>query len=280
MAMPEKTLLYNELKLAREMGMPIHELGEKAYVSWTIPELKALKDRWIPDTVTAPEPLREPEPEAPRTRPEPVPAPAIIGHATPPPAPGVPPQDTWGQYAPQTLAALLGVPFNDRGADRAGLTFNSHGPDDPLRVDSHGRVWFRDEVLKPAIPKARMRRRVETVSNNVETVNTYHPDGRLNETFEVAGQEEHTVVTKVTLPSSQVGVYRDPRMPFKIHQYNGVRGFDHDAVRDFYGGLDLIPTSVKDGTIYVDSDLCFDINKVRDAIERELREKALGRSNF
>jgi hypothetical protein len=182
----------------------------------------------------------------------------------------------WGQYAPERLAKILDIPFQDRGAERAGLTFNTHGPNDPVRVDSRGRVWYMDEVIKPAIPKPRMRRRVRTMTSDVKTVSTYHPDGRLDETFEVAGQEQHEMEVKITLPSWQVGIYRDPRMPFKIHQYNGIRGFDRMEVVKYFGGMDLVPESV--AHIYVGQDLCYDINKTRETIERLYRERTLGRS--
>lgn len=186
------------------------------------------------------------------------------------------PRDQWAQIAPQDLARLLGVPFSDRAADRAGLTFNTHGPDDPLRVDSRGMVWYKDEVPKPAIPKRRMRRKVKTLVGTPETVQTYRPDGGLDETFEVDGGDKHEIEIKISLPSSQVGIYVDPRMPFKIHQYNGRRAFDYNEVVKFYGGLMLVPSSIQ--TIYIDSDLCFEIGSVRDTIERAYREEVLGRS--
>ena len=186
------------------------------------------------------------------------------------------PRDQWAQVPPQELARLLGVPFSDRAADRAGLTFNTHGPRDILRIDSRGMVWFRDEVPKPAIPKRRMRRKVKTIVGEVEQVQTYRPDGGLDETFEVDGGEKHEIEIKISMPTSQVGIYVDPRMPFKIHQYNGRRAFDHEEVVEYYGGSMLVPSSIK--TIYIDIDLCFEIQSVRDTIERAYREEVLGRS--
>jgi hypothetical protein len=190
------------------------------------------------------------------------------------------PRDQWGAFirerGPQALAVALGVPFNDRKADRAGLTFNTHGPNDILRIDSRGMVWFRDEVMKPAIPQKRMRRKVKTVTSNIEEVHTYRPDGGIDETFEVAGDEQHEIEIKISMPTSQVGIYVDPRMPFKIHQYGNKRAFDYDEVVRFYGGLMQIPSSIT--TIYVDIDLCFDIASVRDTMEKEYREQFFGRS--
>lgn len=229
--------------------------------------------------------------EAPQPAPEPEPAPAAPVTAAPSqPQSGTPRltptqirahylahPELWSQTHPQTLARILGVPFSDQGADRAGLTQNTHGPNDPVRVDSLGRVWYMDEVLKPAIPKPRMVRKSRQITNYVEILKTENPDGS-HDTFEVAGSRQSEMEIRVTLPSSQVGIYRDPRFPFRIHQYNGRRGFDQNEVRDFYGGLDLIPASIK--TLYIDGDLCYDINTVRDTIEREHREKVLGRSQY
>jgi hypothetical protein len=186
---------------------------------------------------------------------------------------GKPPREVWSQIAPQRLAQLLGVPYSDRAADRAGLTFNTHGPNDPLRVDSRGMVWFKDEVAKPAIPKRRMRRKVKTVTANVEEIQTYRPDGGLDETFEIAGDEQHEIEIKISMPASQVGIYVDPRMPFKIHQYNGRRAFDHEEVIRYFGGSDFVPSTVK--TIYIDIDYCYEITSVRDTIERIYREQTL-----
>ena len=304
-SMPRKAVLYRELKLAQENGAVI-AFPPGVYVNWTEAQLAQLHTQVfgepvvsheeeshdaevIPDAaqvwsqiaaeVAAPAPERaapEPEPD-PRPR---MPRPAPVAESAAPAATDdlrTKPEE-WAQYAPQTLARLLRVPFSDQNADRAGLTFNTHGPNDPLRVDSLGRVWFRDEVPKPAIPKRRMIRRTKTMSSNVVEIKTKRPDGGFDESFEVAGDEQHEIEVKITMPSSQVGIYRDPRFPFKIHQYNGRRGFDHDEIRDYYGGLDLIPSSVRAKTIYIDSDLCFDMNAVRDAIEREYNMKVLGRN--
>ncbi|QOC56137.1 hypothetical protein SEA_ZHENGYI_45 [Microbacterium phage Zhengyi] len=302
--MPRKAVLYNELKLAKESGAPV-EFPPGIYVQWTEAQLDAIHQQIfgtnvsheqepvdqevIPEAgiaweaalaaVATPVPVADaPEPERP--------APSQGTQAAPAPQSGAEAAtddlhdhpELWAQYAPETLARLLRVPFQDRGADRAGLTFNTHGPNDPVRVDSLGRVWYRDEVPKPAIPKRRMIRKTKTMSSNVVEIKTKRPDGGFDESFEIAGDEQHEVEVKVTMPSSQVGVYRDPRFPFKIHQYNGRRGFDHDEIRDYYGGLDLIPTEVRNKTIYIDSDLCFDMNAVRDSIEREYNMKVLGRN--
>ncbi|QKY80405.1 hypothetical protein SEA_PABST_47 [Microbacterium phage Pabst] len=305
-SLPRKAILYNELKIAKEAGAQF-EFPPGTYVHWTEAQLESIHSLLFPkpsitstevesnDQEVIPEAgdlwarvaaeaeqeaagVPAPEPVAAPVAQPPAPAPEAQSEA-PAAAPDL--KDTpleWGKYAPQTLARLLNVPFGDRGAERAGLTFNTHGPNDPVRVDSHGRVWYRDEVLKPAVPKRRMIRRVKTMSADVIEIKTKRPDGGFDESFEIAGDEQHEIDVKITMPSSQVGIYRDPRFPFKIHQYNGRRGFDHDEIRDYYGGLDLIPTSIK--TLYIDSDLCFDINSVRDTIEREYNARVLGRNTL
>jgi len=184
----------------------------------------------------------------------------------------------WGNYQPHELARLLGVPFTDRADERAGLRINTHGPDDVLRVDSQGRVWYQDEVRKPAIPKPRMRRKIRYIDPGVKEVTKYREDGFIDETFEVAGDDMKEAEYKVTLPSWQTGIYYDPRLPFRVHTYNGRRGFDMKDVMRFYGGLDLIPAAIQQASLYVGGDLCYDILKVREAMERELREATLMRS--
>jgi hypothetical protein len=288
-------MLYNQLKEAASYGLDI-PLDKKTYVAWTEAELEALVVKFVGETFDGIGPaefaaaLPEPEPE----RPAVADLAAVPTRATPPAQPTVaaqrraqaasgepvPPRDQWGKLSPSHLAQILGVPLSDRNAERAGLTFNTHGPDDPLRIDSLGRVWYMDEVQKPAIPKARMTRKVKSISNNVVVQERRDASGHLEESFEVAGEVRSDIEIKITLPSMQVGIYFDPRMPFKIHQYNGRRGFDYNEIRDFYGGLDLVPSSIQSKTMYVGTDLCFDMNAVRDTMERELRDRQLGRSEY
>ncbi|QQO39336.1 hypothetical protein SEA_CRUNCHYBOI_50 [Microbacterium phage CrunchyBoi] len=302
--LPRKSILYRELKLAQESGVDV-VFPPGVYVNWTEAQLEAIhlrtfgavQEESTSEEIDSPELIPEAgdlwarvaaeaqQEAAGSPAPEPVAAPAPQATA-PAPAPqsgapeaAQPLKDRpleWAQYRPRDLALALGLPYNDRPAERAGLTFNTHGPNDPLRVDSNGRVWYRDEVLKPAIPKRRMIRKTTTMSSNVVEIKTKRPDGGFDESFEIAGDEQHEVQVKITMPSSQVGIYRDPRFPFKIHQYNGRRGFDFEEVRNYYGGLDLVPTTIK--TIYIDSDLCFDMNSVRDTIEREYNMRVLGRN--
>ena len=285
--MASKSELWQKLKYAKESGAPV--VLEKQFVQYTEAELQQLVDEVYGTGTPAPAATEAEDASlaaseafataVAEAQPEPVAAQSGAPMATPDETDDLKKHpERWGQYAPETLARLLGVPFEDRPSRRAGLTFNTHGPDDPLRVDSRGRVWYMDEVIKPAVPLPRMRRKVKTYSSDVEEVRTKRPDGGFDESFEVAGQEQHEIEVRITLPSFQVGIYRDPRMPFKIHQYNGLRGFDRMDIVRFYGGVDLVPSSIK--YIYVGGDLCYDINKVRETMERELREKTLGRSAF
>ncbi|UQT01730.1 hypothetical protein SEA_MORRILL_45 [Microbacterium phage Morrill] len=303
---PLKAQYWQELKNAVALGVPVPLT--KAYVSYKEAELKALVDEYLGDSQAEADDVSESF-DASRAAAEslvaasfgsPTPTPDALSQSLAQPGPGAssplgaggaaqsgaqaatedlrPPVSEWGRYAPETLARLLGVPFSDLPSRRAGLTFNTHGPDDPLRVDSQGKVWYRDEVPKPAIPLPRMRRKVKYVNPGVKTVERRLPDGHLDESFEVAGDGHEEAEIKITLPSSQVGIYYDPRLPFRVHVYNGRRGFDYMDIIRFYGGDLLVPEDIKKATLYVDGDLCFDIIKTRTIMERELREARLGRN--
>lgn len=154
----------------------------------------------------------------------------------------------------------------------AGLRVNTHAEDEPLRVDENGLIWYQDEVRKAAFPKPRGRRVLDYVDPGVRTVTAETGNG-YTETFEMPGDQARPSQVKITLPSHQVGIYRDPNMPFKIHVYQDNRGFDLFEVRDFYGGADLVPEDIK--TVYVGQSLCYDIRTTRRAIEAEYREKLL-----
>ena len=141
----------------------------------------------------------------------------------------------------------------------------------PIRVDDQGRTWFREEVRKPATPQPRARRRITYIDTGVkkETV----VDGRFIETVEVAGDRRTTEMVKITMPSYQVGIYLDPRFPFKIHVYNNNRGFDLFDVQKFYGGGDLVPPDIL--RTYVGNDLCYDIRSTIRSIQAEYRAQQL-----
>jgi hypothetical protein len=149
---------------------------------------------------------------------------------------------------------------------------NTSATDEVIRVDEDGREWIQEEVRKPAYPKPRGRRVLKYMETGtkVETVQ----NGEYVETFEIAGTEAgRPAEVKITLPSYQVGVYKDRRFPFKIHCYDGREGFDMFDVEDFYGGPELIPASVK--RVYIENVLCYDIRSVIRTISAEHRHLQL-----
>ena len=291
-----KSILYNSLKHA---ALNDPEIVLKQYVLYTIPELKALNEKYslvftLPDdvimevwgddlgeakeqAVSAPS-VEVVIPPAPKPEPEPEPEPdlsdqleqimrlkatAVTLGPTSEPSPGTQPHPL---HPYLTVDQFNALPLKDRGEQRAGKTFNlPEGT--PIRRDSQDRVWFLDEVMKPAIPQPRMRRTTRYIDPGVEERHTYLPNGKIDETFEVAGTENRVMETKTTLPSYQVGVYKDPRLPFRVHIYGNDRGFDYDEVNRFYGGLDLVPAAIK--TKYVHNDLCYDISSTREQMNRE-----------
>jgi hypothetical protein len=160
--------------------------------------------------------------------------------------------------------------------EHAGVTMNTHAPDEPVRIDEAGNQWFRNEVNKPGYAKARGRRVLRAMDSGtvMQTIKT--KDG-YTESFEIPGDPKNArpIEIKVTLPSFQTGIYKAPGMPFKIHTYQGVRGFDWEDVNAYYGAPDLVPSTIKH--CYVSSDLCYDIATTIRAIEDEYRERVLKR---
>ena len=266
-----KAILYNQLKLAKEMGAPFD--FDKPYVNYTVDELQQLMDVWLPDAGPFGEELPEPR-EADDSGPR-AGGPGRSDPVAPQPQRPAPATDKLERVAelqaqqlnPSQMAEALGIPLEDRSAERAGLTFNSHGPDDPLRVDSRNFVWYQDEVIKPAIPKPRARRVVQYKDPGVKEIRKNYADGRLDESFEVAGDEAVDMQIRITLPSWQVGIYKDRRLPFRVHTYNGLRAFSWRDIVIHYGGMDLVPSAIK--RVYVGNDLCFDIKSTRDQMESE-----------
>lgn len=149
---------------------------------------------------------------------------------------------------------------------------NTQGEDEVIRVDEEGRKWLQEEVRKPAYPKPRGRRVLKYMETGIETQTVQN--GEYVETFEVAGSEQgRPAEVKITLPSYQVGVYKDPRFPFKIHCYDGREGFDMLDVELFYGGAELVPSPVK--RVYIENVLCYDIRSVIRTITAEHRHLQL-----
>ena len=139
--------------------------------------------------------------------------------------------------------------------------------DTAIRTDASGFVWYREEVKKPAVPQPRARRVLTYLDSGVETKTV--SDGRYTETFEVSGKQQTQQQVKITMPSYQVGIYKDPNLPFKIHVYNENRGFDLFEVQKFYGSADLVPPGIL--RTYVGGDLCYDIRTTIREIEAEYR---------
>lgn len=153
-----------------------------------------------------------------------------------------------------------------------GVRLNTKPEDEPIRIDEQGRLWFQEEVRKPAYPKPRGRRVLKYLDRG--TVTETVQNGEYVETFEVAGQGVgRPAEVKITLPSYQVGIYKDPRFPFKIHCYNGREGFDLFEVQQYYGGAELVPDECK--RVYIENDLCYDVRTVIRAIQNEHRHLQL-----
>lgn len=153
--------------------------------------------------------------------------------------------------------------------EMAGARQNTKAPDEPIRVDPDtGFIWFQEEVQKKgyAAPRGRRVLKYNDPGTREETV----VDGKFRETFEVGGDRSIPSEVKITLPSYQVGIYKDPRHPFKTHVYNGNVGFDLFEVENYYGGADMIPEDVK--RVYVGSSLCYDIRTVVRNIETTYRQ--------
>jgi hypothetical protein len=195
-----------------------------------------------------------------------------------PPAPERAPRPTSSQ-------ASSSVPPADKGPTRkpppvmhrdpnevAGQRLNTLADDEPIRTDPEtGRIWYQEEVTKPSFAKPRGRRVLRYNDPGVKKVTTQNGD--YVEEFEVAGTESRSAEIRITLPSYQVGIYKDPRFPFKVVCYNGSEGFDFFEVNNFYGGPERVPWSVK--RKYVENVLCYDIRSVIQAIEDEDRERML-----
>lgn len=248
----ERGAYYRELKAA---GMTF----ERSFQAYTEDELKAMLDAY---RAAAGQPSVDEEPPeeiavrmAERLAEKPAPAPK--------PAPPRP--------APQPVH----VP-KIAGEELPGARLNTRAEDEPIEVDENGLIWYQKEVRKPGYAKPRGRRilRYKDPGTKVNTVQ----DGQFTESFEVAGDRQIPAEVKITLPSYQVGIYKDPRMPFRIHIYNEQRGFDYFEVNDYYGGEERVPWGIK--KIYISNVLCYDIRTVVLAIEEEYRRNVLNQKEL
>lgn len=191
-----------------------------------------------------------------------------------------PPEQSYAAATPveePPPSPATGVPQPPRAAspdpgELPGQRLNTKTDDDVIRVDDQGRAWLQEEVKKPAYPKPRGRR-VLTYRDTGVAKQTVQ-NGDYTETFEISGDRpERPSEVKITLPSYQVGIYKDPRFPFKIHTYDGREGFNLFEVEDYFGGAELVPRTCK--RIYIENDLCYDIRSVVQTIDAMYRELVL-----
>ena len=203
--------------------------------------------------------LVEPEPDPELT--------SFFGMARPEPEP---------EPEPTVSQAVAPAPVRPELGEMAGERQNTTDVDEVLYVDEEGRQWLQREVLKPAFPKPRGRRVLHYMDPGVKQESA--KDGDYTETFEVAGDPRNAqpAEIKITLPSYQVGIYRDPRFPFKVVTYNGKSGFDREEVEAFYGGTEMVPPVAK--RAYVENVLCYDMRSVIRAINEEYRQLRLSGS--
>jgi len=190
-----------------------------------------------------------------------------------PPAPGsIPYAGPTDEYMVNTSKSLddptaLNIPVKGP-AEHAGMRPSSLDNDVPIRTDENGLIWYVDEVRKPSFAKPRGRRLVTYNDPGVKTVEVRDATGSMVESYEMPGDEgSRKMEARITLPSYDVGIYKDPAYPFKIHIYNENRGFDFFEVNDYYGGPELVPEPIK--RIYVASTLCYDMRTVIREIEAE-----------
>lgn len=175
--------------------------------------------------------------------------------------------------APQRAAQPSAPVRQADPSEMAGQRLNTSDDLVPIRTDPEtGFVWYQEEVKKASYAKPRGRRVLDYIETGTEEVSVQN--GEYIETFEVAGQKPgRPAQVKITLPSYQVGIYKDPRFPFRIHTYNGNQGFDLFEVQNYYGGAELVPAEVK--RVYVENVLCYDIRTVVRAIQTEFRQLQL-----
>lgn len=176
----------------------------------------------------------------------------------------------FGQQAPPSNPRMpepAAAPVAQADPDELpGQRLNTAPELEPIRTDELGRVWYQEEVRKPSGAQPRGRRVLSYVDRGTRTETV--KDGEYVETFEVSGVgAPRSMQVKITLPSYQVGIYKDPRFPFKVHVYNENQGFDLFEVQDYYGGRELVPETIK--RTYVENVLCYDIRTTVRAIQTE-----------
>lgn len=202
-------------------------------------------------------------------------APAVWDSEEDEPEPSVNPDPAFFGLGPETTEDDLekvdpvATPAPAPAPSQRDLMAGRDTNEEVVRVDEEGRQWLQEEVLKPAFPKPRGRRVLRYNDPGVKKATA--KDGDYTETFEVAGDPKNATPSeiKITLPSYQVGIYRDKRFPFKVVTYNGKSGFDRQEVEAYYGGAELVPPTAK--RTYVENVLCYDMRSVIRAINEEYR---------
>jgi hypothetical protein len=179
------------------------------------------------------------------------------------------PSGFFGFEEPEPAPVAPPAPARPELGEMAGERLNTKSDEEILYVDEDGRAWLQKEVLKPAFPKPRGRRVLRYSDPGV--VKQTVKDGEYTETFEVAGDSRNSTPSeiKITLPSYQVGICRDPRYPFRVVTYSGREGFHYLDVEEYYGGPELVPAVCK--RMYVENALCYDMRSVIRAISEEYR---------
>lgn len=273
MSAAAKGFYFRRLKAA---GVPL----DRHFRDYTTAELQAADEMAIESGLLAPpteaelaELAAKVHKKKPREEPAPVdPGPTdgaayVIGSGDPAPA------GFFGFDESEPVPVAPPAPARPEMGEMAGERQNTKAAEEILFVDEEGRAWLQKEVLKPAFPKPRGRRVLRY--NDPGVVKQTTKEGDYTETFEVAGDPRNAqpAEIKITLPSYQVGIYRDPRFPFKVITYNGKSGFDRIEVEDFFGGAELVPGIAK--RAYVENVLCYDMRSVIRAVNEEYRQMRL-----
>lgn len=266
MSQQEKAAYYKALQQA---GVPF----SKHYREYTTDELKAAYDKLVAAQPQGVSPLQNAINQSgpPAGAPSPAPdAEAAAFFGFPAPENGAP--------ASEPMAAPVAPVMHRDPNELAGARQNTNLADnEPIRTDPEtGFIWYQEEVRKPAFPKARGRRVMKYQDPGV--VVTEVKAGEYTESFEISGDmnQAREAEVKITLPSFQVGIYQDPRFPFKTICYNGNEGFDLVDIQNYWGGAELVPEWVK--RKYVENVLCYDMRSVIREIESEFRQIQLRES--
>lgn len=263
MSAAEKGFYFRRVKAA---GVPL----DRHFREYTTAELKEADGMAVESGLLAPpteEELAELSAKVHKKKPRPEPAP-IEAQPADPEAAGF-----FGFDLPEVEPTPAPLPARPEMGEMAGERQNTKEAEEVLYTDDEGRAWIQKEVLKPAFPKPRGRRVLRYQDPGV--VQKTVKEGDYTETFEVAGDPRNAqpAEIKITLPSYQVGIYRDPRFPFKVITYNGREGFDYQEVEEYYGGAELVPPICK--RVYVENTLCYDMRSVIRAINEEFRQLQL-----